>query len=324
MFKFFFAFIVVLLAAFGAAVYYGYVPIPDWRKAAPTPKATSTDAKKNEPAVAVCSGMVEATGGEVDVFAQLGGELTEVDVREGEPVRKGQVLAVLDARREEADISVAAAAVGLAEAKLKRIQAGVGKEEQLEALKAVEAVAALLKYETVNRDRLRKLYATKAITVDVLELSEKQVDHLQKQMDGLKEHYESLRRGPLPEEIDFARAEVAEAESRLHQAKVNYEYRKVYAPIGGTVLHVYRHAGDSVSVQQQTPIARIVNASHLRIRLEIDEDDAPRLRPPREGTFQVGGVAASAGRLVVTTVVPQFGPKRLFNPDTSAGSTPAS
>ena len=45
----------------------------------------------------------------------------------------------------------------------------------------------------------------------------------------------------------------------------------VYAPVDGTVLQVYRHAGDSVSIQQQTPIVRLVDASHLRIRLEIDE-----------------------------------------------------
>jgi multidrug resistance efflux pump len=233
-------------------------------------------------------------------------------------VRKGQVLAVLDARRQESEIAVAAASVGLAKAKLKRVQAGVGEEEKQEALLAAEAVASLLKYETANCDRLRKLYATKSISLDVLELSENQVDHLRKQMDGLKKHYESLRRGPLPEEIEFARAEVTEAEERLRQAKVNYEYRMVYAPIGGTILQVYRHAGDSVSLQQQTPIVRMVDASHLRIRLEIDEAYASRLNPPREGTFQVGGMADTVGRLVVTTLIPQFGPKRLFNPDTSA------
>ncbi len=83
-------------------------------------------------------------------------------------------------------------------------------------------------------------------------------------------------------------------------------------------MQIYRHAGDSVSVQQQTPIVRMVDAGHLRIRLEIDEAYAARLKPPREGTFQVGGVAEDVGRLTVATVIPQFGPKRLFNPDTSA------
>jgi multidrug resistance efflux pump len=224
----------------------------------------------------------------------------------------------LDARRQEAEIAVAGASVGLAKAKLKRVQAGVGEEEKQEALLAVEAVAALLKYETANCDRLRKLYQTRAISLDVLEVSEKQVDHLHKQMDSLKKHYESLCRGPTPEDIELARAEVAEAEERLHQATVNYQYRIVYAPIAGTVSQIYRHAGDSVSIQQATPVLRMFDASRLQIRLEIDEADAPRLKPPREGTFQVAGISGPVGRLAVTTLIPQFGPKRLFNPDTSA------
>jgi multidrug resistance efflux pump len=307
---------VVLLCAVGAAVYFATGP---YRQRDPSQQtAPGADEQAAQPCQAVCTGMVEATGGEIDVSAQLAGELIEVRVLEGEMVRKGQILAVLDARRQEAEITVAVASAGLAKAKLKRVQAGVGEEEQQEALLAAEAVAALLKYETANCDRLRKLYETKAISLDVLELSEKQVDHLRKQMDGLRKHYESLRRGPLPEEIALARAEVTEAEERLRKARVDYEYRMVYAPTGGTVLQVYRHAGDSVSIQQMTPILRMCDASRLRIRLEIDEADAPRLQPPHEGTFQVGGIADTVGRLVVTTLIPQFGPKRLFNPDTSA------
>jgi multidrug resistance efflux pump len=315
--KFIFLIVGLILGGTGVAFYAGL--IPDWQhKAATPPIEPVVETKKPEPAQAVCTGMVEAMGGEVDVFAQMPGELVEVNVHDGDVVKKGQVVAVLDARRQESQIAVAEAAVGLAEAKLKRIQAGFGKEEKQEALYAVEAVAAQLKYETANRDRLRKLYATKAISLDVLEASENQVDHLQKQIDSLKAHYESLRRGPLPEEIELARAEVTEANQKLQEAKVNYAYRMVYAPENGTVLQVYRHAGDSVSIQQQTPILRLVDAGHLRIRLEIDETDAPRLKPPREGTFDVGGVADGVGKLVITTVVPQFGPKRLFNPDTSA------
>ena len=292
--------------------------LPDWRKPPPRQELPGPEAKPAPPAEAACTGMVEAAGGQIDIFAQMPGELVDLRVREGESVHKGQVLAELDARRQETETAVAAAAVAMAQAKLKRIQAGVGKEEKQEALFAAEAVAALLKYETANRDRLRKLYASKAISLDVLEASENQVDHLQKQMDGLRQHYESLRRGPLPEEIDLARAEVAEAEERLRQAKVNYAYRFVYAPMDGTVLQIYRHAGDSVSLQQQTPIVRMVDAGHLRIRLEIDEAYAPRLKPHGEGTFQVGGLAEDVGRLAVATLIPQFGPKRLFNPDTSA------
>jgi multidrug resistance efflux pump len=315
----FLSFLILVLLGVLGAVYFGYIPISDWRKTPPPPLAAiSGEPKKLEPTEVVCTGMVEATGGEIDVFAQMPGELVEVNAHEGDTVQKGDKLAVLDARRQDAQIAVAAAAVGCAQAKLKRIEAGVGKEEKQEALFSAEAIAASLKYETDNRDRLRKLYKTKAISLDVLDASENQVNHLQKQMQALQQHYESLRRGPLPEEIDLARAEVNQAEEQLHQAKVEVQYHTVYAPVTGVVLQVYRHAGDSVSVQQQTPIVRLVDAAHLRIRLEIDEAYASRLKPPRAGTFEVGGNGETVGRLELTTIIPQFGPKRLFNPDTSA------
>ena len=212
-----FVILVMLLCALGAAV---YVATSRDRLKDPSPQATtSAQEEKPEPVQAVCTGMVEATGGEIDVFAQLPGELVEVRVLEGETVHKGQVLAVLDARRQEAEIAVAAASVGLAQAKLKRVQAGVGEEEKQEALLAAESVASLLKYETANCERLRKLYTAKSISLDVLEQSEDQEEHLRKQMEGLKKHYESLRRGPLPEEIALARAAVTEAEERCARPK---------------------------------------------------------------------------------------------------------
>ena len=62
----------------------------------------------------------------------------------------------------------------------------------------------------------------------------------------------------------------------------------------------------------------MADTSQLRIRLEIDEASVARLRPGLQGTLQIRGSSADVGRLTVTTIIPMFGPKRLFNPDTSA------
>ena len=114
-------------------------------KAPPPQDLPGPEARIAAPAEAVCTGMVEAAGGQINVFAQMPGELVEVGVREGESVHKGQVVAVLDARRLEAETDVAAAAVAMAQAKLKRIQAGVGKEEKQEALYSVRGRRCALK-----------------------------------------------------------------------------------------------------------------------------------------------------------------------------------
>jgi HlyD family secretion protein len=73
-----------------------------------------------------------------------------------------------------------------------------------------------------------------------------------------------------------------------------------------------------VNAVYATPILRIADTSRLRIRLEIDEPDVACLRVGQGGAFQVRGMEEAEGRLVVKTIIPMFGPKRLFNPDTSA------
>ena len=88
--------------------------------------------------------------------------------------------------------------------------------------------------------------------------------------------------------------------------------------MAGTILEVYRHAGDSVITDMPTPILRMADTSQLRIRLEIDEASVARLRPGMQGTLQIRGSSTDVGRLTVTTIIPMFGPKRLFNPDTTA------
>jgi hypothetical protein len=124
--------------------------------------------------------------------------------------------------------------------------------------------------------------------------------------------------GRFLEEVAAAEARVVLAEAQLRMAQVHHRYHEVRAPLSGRVAAVYRHAGDAISLEQLTPILRIIDTERLRIRVEIDEADVPRIRPGMEGSFHVRGVPQEAGRLVVRTLVPQFGPKRLFTPDASA------
>jgi HlyD family secretion protein len=71
------------------------------------------------PSVILGTGIVEPVSGEVDVFGQIAGEIEELRVREGDSVEKGQVVAVIDARREAAAVAVAAAEAELARAELR-------------------------------------------------------------------------------------------------------------------------------------------------------------------------------------------------------------
>jgi HlyD family secretion protein len=308
-------YLAVLSAVAAVAVYWRVYRFPQGERTPSFPVPTANDTAR-QPSL-ICTGMVEAVDGEIEVFAQIPGELAEVRVSEGDEVAQGQILAVIDASRFAAMMAVAEAQAEVARANLKRIEAGSGDEEKDEVLFAAESIEALLGFERIQVERFRTLSETHAVPLHDLQKAQGQLEHLAQQAKSLRQRHAALVRGPLAEELEVAHAEVVLAEARVEETRINYEYRMVRAPSAGTVVKVYRHAGDSVSIEQITPILRMVDSSRLQIRLEIDEADVPLLQPGLEGTFRIRGHQEPVGVLRIGRIVPQFGPKRLFTPDTS-------
>ena len=331
----------VVISVIGVAA--GMVAAPYLSHVMPS-RAEAESVPRPRPRRVFCTGLVEAVEGEIDVMAQLSGELEEVLVIEGDRVRQGDVLAVIDARREAALVAVAEANLRLAQAELDRVLAGTGEEEIQAAARAFEAAEALVDAERARVERIKQWTenppqraarargpirpaappeigmggARPAGQQPSLEEATFQLESRIKQYEAARKRYEALRRGPLPEDIRTAEAAVGLAEKRLEEAKTNHSYCRVVAPITGTVLKVYRHAGDSVEVGSPTPVVRIADTDRLRVRLEVDEVEVHELEAGEEGVFTVRGTSGDVGRLLIDRVVPAFGPKRLFNPDTSA------
>ena len=252
----------------------------------------------------ICGGRIEPVNGEVELSAEMSGTLTAVLVMEGDWVTNGTVLAEVDARREKA-------AVDLAVAKLARVKAGNGKEEIAAAEANREAVAAELDLAEAEYQRAIKLRKESVLAEDELDRRRQQAAALRKQVAKADKQTEALKRGPLPEDVALAEAEAG-------AARTAYELRLVRAVSDGTVLQLYRHAGDVVSVNFPSAILRMANTRRLRARVEVNEQDVYRLKEGMEGEFTTFGASKAGGRLVVKTVLPSFAPRRLFEPDSTA------
>lgn len=252
----------------------------------------------------VCVGRVEPVDGEVEVCAQMSGTLTAVRVREGDWVTNGTVLAEVDACREEA-------ALKLALARLARVKAGTGREEISAAEASRDAIAAELAFADSELRRTMRLRASQIVAEDELERRQQSVDMLRKRMIAAEKQWEALKRGPLPEEVAVAEAEAAAAQAA-------YDLRFIRAQADGVILELRRHAGDFVAVNYPTPVLRMANTRKLHVRLEINEQDAGRMRIGMQGSFTAFGTAKPAGELLVKTILPAFAPRRLFEPDSTA------
>jgi HlyD family secretion protein len=85
-----------------------------------------------------------------------------------------------------------------------------------------------------------------------------------------------VKLGPRKEKLDQARALVDEAEQRVNQAKQQLSYTKLFAPMGGVILT--RSAEPGEYLNPSTPVATLGNIDRPWLRAFINEKDLGRIR----------------------------------------------
>ena len=254
----------------------------------PTPPATDTPGPEPRPARENVGlvGLVVA-GGSVDVAAKSDGLLEYVAVRVGDRVRKGDVLARLDVRSLQHELSIAQA--------------------DLQAMKAQEEVARLAlveAQETLGRggdERLLSMGAMSAEEQARLRFAEKTA--------GAK--------------LVVTQAQVQSAQARVEQLKLKISEGTVRASFDATVSMRYLDPGTLVSVGR--PIVHLLADGAQQVRFAIPESLAPwvetgtpvrlevRDNPARlEGRVErVSPEVDTAARMVlaIASVAPHPGPQ---------------
>jgi multidrug resistance efflux pump len=201
------------------------------------------------------SGTVEART--IAVGSRTGGRVKDVLVREGESVKAGQPIVVLEPGDLDAQRLQAEASLEQAQATLEKLQVGARPEEIEEAkARATTAVAALeearhgarreqvqagearlvaaqvtLDKAQLDADRSRKLIATGAISQAEADASESALRGAVALRDAAKKALEELTNGTRNEDIQqaAAKAQEAQASARLVVAGTRVEDLKVAA-----------------------------------------------------------------------------------------------
>lgn len=158
---------------------------------------------------------------DVDIYPQVGGTLKQICVTEGQAVREGQTLFVIDQVPYQAALNTAEAA--------------------LKAAKASEATAAM------NYESKKKLFAEKVISDFDLQAT-----------------YNTLL---------SAKAQVAQAEAQVTNARNSLSYTVVKAPTSGVVGTLPYRQGALVSAQLPQPLTTVSDNSQMWVYFSISERD---------------------------------------------------
>jgi multidrug efflux pump subunit AcrA (membrane-fusion protein) len=184
--------------------------------------------------------LIESAHKDVLVAAPAPGVLSAVHVQVGDDVKAGDPLFTLDQRTSQAEVATRHAALAVAHAELTELQESVNK--------------ATLEEQRVN-------------TVD--------------DPRAVSDEERTTRRSTLR----LAQAQVATASARvqartaeLEAAQVAQRERVVRAPMNGTVLSVSARPGEAVGGSGSNAPIRLGRVDRLHVRVDIDENDAWRIR----------------------------------------------
>ena len=231
--------------------------------------------------VIAAPGRVEPVSEEINLSAGVSGTLQAVLVEEGDAVRRGQLIALLENGDYRARVASAAAQVIHTEAELRRMLNGARDPERGEALAAVREAETVMDQARAEMQRRQSLYRTGDIAREEAERAERQYDVATSRYEARKQRHALIADEAREEDRAKAEADVALARALLDEARAQLEKTAIRSPITGVILRKHLKAGESVSNSPNapsSPIVTLADVAILRVRADVDETDVGKVR----------------------------------------------
>ena len=262
------------------------------------------------------AGLVEAQTENISVGSPVPGIVVEVKVREGEPVKPGELLFRLDDRQLKAERQMRQAALGSAKAELARLK-NLPRPEEIPVRQAqVDQAAASLREKEDALRRIKPLYEAGTVTEEAYVASVFARDTAKAAHDRAVAELKLLKAGASDWEKGVAKAAVAHAQAQLNQTETELKRLEVQAPDAGgqfeelKVLQVNVRPGEFVGAPPGASLIVLGSTTRLHVRADIDENDIPRFREGNPATAKARGVPNKAFKLRLVRVEPFVIPKR--------------
>lgn len=218
---------------------------------------------------------------EVKVSPDISGEITELDVKEGDSVRRGAVLAKI-----YADIYTT-----------QRDQAAAVVHQQMAAVEnnraMLQSLQSALELAQVTFDRQKQLLSEKVI-------SQAEFEQAQNTLRNAQASYNAAVQG-----IKGGQASVASAQANLEKANKDLSRTAVLAPMDGVISLLSVKKGERVvgnSMMAGTEMMRIADMSVLEARVDVGENDIPKVHLGDSALVEVDAYPNRKFRGVVTQI----------------------
>ncbi|MBR1923540.1 MAG: efflux RND transporter periplasmic adaptor subunit [Paludibacteraceae bacterium] len=212
----------------------------------------------------------EAEATEYRVSGKVPGRIEMYLAEEGDQVKKGDTLVIIDSPEVDAKLAQALAARQAAEAQNQKAIHGA-REEQIQG--AYELYQKALAGEEVYRksfERVDRLYQKGVVTAQKHDEVEAQYKVAQANVKAAKSQYDMAVKGAQEEDKAAARAMVARVDGMIEEINIAKAERYLLSPVDGEVSECFPHVGELVG--QGSPVMSVVDMNDMWFHFAIRED----------------------------------------------------
>ncbi len=259
------------------------------------------------------AGIVESSSENISIAPIVPGVVSKVYVKYGDRVKAGDPLFTVDDRDLQSDLIVKQAALAAAKARLDK-ELLLPRPEEVPPMQArVDSLSGELANAKSQLELYESLPDRRAVTVDEYNRRKFAVESAAANLAEARARMTLMTSGAWKPDVVIAQAEVTAAEAAVKAAQIELDRRTVRAPIDGTMLQVKIRQGEYApppGTTTSSPLMLLGSTDTLHVRVDVDENDAWRLKAGAAAVATVRGNRDLKTDLKYFGVEPYVIPKR--------------
>jgi len=249
---------------------------------------------------------------EVKVFPKITARIKAMKVDLGDPIKKDDVIALLESEELGAQQAQAKAALEVMRAKWAQMKVGARAEELAQAEDLVAKARANLKEAESNYKRMKALFDRGTIAKRQFESAELAYTVAKADLNSAQERLDMLRKGATKEDRQALKAQVRQAKATLDLAKIRLSYTRITSPISGTISQRFFDPGD-LAVPTKTLIT-IVQMDTVKVIVYFPDNQIRYMVPGIQAKLTVTAYPDQVFHGSIDKVSPTLNPEtRMFS-----------